>query len=911
MKTFNYYIKLIFTLSAVIALAGCFGDDDDNYSRPVTNTPPPLVSVVEVAADDDNFSMLVSLLQATNLDDTLSDLSASYTVFAPTNAAFEALGEETLAALEADPDRLAAILTYHVLGSEVRSPDALAAAGTTQETVNGASIALSTLGDTLFVNLSAVTDVDKLADNGVIHTIDTVLIPPTVSEPTQTIAEIVTTNEDFETLEAALIQANLVAPFEDAEGEFTVFAPNDAAFDKIDPNLLDAILLDADALDAILKQHVVEGAVDAVTAFSLSGNEAETLGANVAIQIVDGDTRALTVGGSTVVVTDIHATNGIIHVIDSVIIGDVPLPSVYGTLVEVAQADPQFSTLVDFLVATELDDVLGNIENNYTVFAPTNDAFAALSEEVRNELAANPEALANVLQYHVLPGKVNSEAALALAGSTVDAVSGDELAISQQGEDLFINLSKVTTPNVMADNGIIHVIDAVLTPVELPEEPQTIADVVATDGNFETLLEALTTAGLDSAFADDTRSFTVFAPTDAAFAAIPENVLTVILNTPDLLTPLLLQHAIEGEPVNSVTALSLSGQNVATMSEAEIPVEVDTEARTLKVGGATVTTKDIYTSNGIIHVIDAVIVGELTLPEGNIVEVATANGFSTLVDLVAQAGLADALSDPDATLTVFAPTNAAFEALGQETLDALGNDLAQLADVLQYHVLATEVNAEAAINAAGGTVQALNEDLLGLSLQGEAGSEALFVNLSKVTLTDVAASNGIIHVIDAVLLPPAESEATQSITEIVVASDDFDTLETAVIAAGLDDDLGDENASLTVFAPTDDAFAKIDPDLLQAIINDVPTLQAILQQHVVGSEIDAATAYSASGTQVTTLGGPVDVAIDADVDADDRALVIGGEAKVTITDIQATNGIIHVIDTVIIGEVALPSVEQH
>jgi uncharacterized surface protein with fasciclin (FAS1) repeats len=279
-----------------------------------------VLDIVETATDAEGFSTLVAAVSAADLVATLQG-DGPFTVFAPTDEAFtNFLEAKDLSAdqLLESPD-LADILTYHVLASEVLAEDAIAVASSDENvvyTVNGQGLALSLSGEDLYINLSKVISPDILASNGVIHAIDAVLEPPMErGEPTASIVEIALADpENFSSLVDALTSADLVTALE-GEGPFTVFAPTNDAFKKIPEDTLNGLSIEQ--LTAILKQHVVSGEVDSISAFALNGDSADTLaGDDISIDIVDGK---LMVQGATVVLTDIYATNGVIHVIDTVI----------------------------------------------------------------------------------------------------------------------------------------------------------------------------------------------------------------------------------------------------------------------------------------------------------------------------------------------------------------------------------------------------------------------------------------------------------------------------------------------------------------------------------------------------------------------------------------------------------------
>jgi LPXTG-motif cell wall-anchored protein len=276
--------------------------------------------------------------------------------------------------------------------------------------------------------------------------------------------------------------------------------------------------------------------------------------------------------------------------------------------------------------------------------------------------------------------------------------------------------------------------------VPSPVPAESIAQVATTNGNFGTLLQAATAAGLAGTLADCSAGpFTVFAPTDAAFAAVNADLLNGALGDPDgLLTQILQYHIVPGIlPAADVIAAT----SLTTLQGSAISV-----AGTKLNGSVNITATDIFACNGVIHVIDAVLVPKLP----SIAEVATTGGFSTLVAALTAANLASTFADCSAgPFTVFAPTDAAFAAalakLGLTPAQLLG-DTALLTKVLQYHVVsgiagAAEVTAASSL----ATLQGESITVAGTKLNGTV----------NITGTDSWACNGVVHVIDAVLLPPS------------------------------------------------------------------------------------------------------------------------------------------------------------
>lgn len=265
----------------------------------------------------------------------------------------------------------------------------------------------------------------------------------------------------------------------------------------------------------------------------------------------------------------------------------------------------------------------------------------------------------------------------------------------------------------------------------------SILETATATGRFGTLAAALNAADLVTTLSGP-GPFTVFAPTDAAFAKFDQGRLSDLLlpENKERLTNLLTFHVAAGSlDANQVLSSSfistVSGQR-ATIDPLNIEIE-----------GARFLATDIVCSNGIIHVIDEVILPELRTVTGY---VATDRNFSTLFTALQVAGLNDDLRTPG-PFTVFAPTNAAFDALPAGLLDSLIADPAALGNILLYHVTPGRLYAENVLAASSFTMLNNSTTTIGLS-----GGNA-FINTSQITVTDVQVANGVIHVIDAVLVP--------------------------------------------------------------------------------------------------------------------------------------------------------------
>ncbi len=299
--------------------------------------------------------------------------------------------------------------------------------------------------------------------------------------------------------------------------------------------------------------------------------------------------------------------------------------------------------------------------------------------------------------------------------------------------------------------------EAATTTTAAPMTDNTIVDV-AVDAGFETLVAAVQAAGLVETLQGE-GPFTVFAPTDEAFAALPDGVLDGLLADSEALANVLTYHVVSG----AVYAADVVGlASAATVQGEAIAITVDDGGVVLN-GMSNVVTTDVEASNGVIHVINQVILppslhsgadaaSEEMSMMSDIVDTATeAGSFTTLLAAVEAAGLTETLQG-EGPFTVFAPTDEAFAALGEDTINGLLEDVETLSQILLYHVVSGEVLAADVVGLeAATTVQ--GEDISVAVVDGG----VVLNGSANVVTTDIVTSNGVIHVIDAVILPPSAS----------------------------------------------------------------------------------------------------------------------------------------------------------
>jgi uncharacterized surface protein with fasciclin (FAS1) repeats len=265
----------------------------------------------------------------------------------------------------------------------------------------------------------------------------------------------------------------------------------------------------------------------------------------------------------------------------------------------IAGKTAELSTLVDALKAADLVTTLEG-KGPFTVFAPTNDAFEALPYKGAEltYLLNNKDKLTEVLEYHVTSGNITSGDLK--NGEMIKMLMGGDVTVKINGTTVMINDAMVTTPNVIASNGVVHIIDKVLIPENFtaPNIP-----ALAADANLSTLVTALQKAELVTAVSDG--PLTVFAPTNAAFAALPTGLLDKLLEPANLqaLQQVLKYHVVSGEVVSSALK---NGEKVPTLEGSNLNITIS--GSEVDVNKAKVIKADQFAVNGVVHVIDAVLV---------------------------------------------------------------------------------------------------------------------------------------------------------------------------------------------------------------------------------------------------------------------------------------------------------------
>jgi transforming growth factor-beta-induced protein len=522
---------------------------------------------------------------------------------------------------------------------------------------------------------------------------------------------------------------------------FTQFAGTDEAFNAIPPAFqfilfendeflphLRNLLLYNILMGEFFEADFTDGAV--VTAFNRENFEV-TL-------------NPFQVNGIAVSDANNDVSNGVVHIID-----DVLTPSwVPRTLINRLEQDTDLSITLEFLNLAGISPGISQVASgNFTLLAPSNQAWIDLGEEVLVFLSdpANVESLQSVLLYHILPGVFVREE---LFSSRLDTFQGNFVTVSVT-PGLRFNQAQVLAVDILANNGVLHKINAVLN-FGNGVGADTILDFIAETPELSTFFGGLQRAGLSPTLARDDVAVTVFAPTNAAFNALPNDLLQLLFVNDEFilhLQNLLLYHILteviaSGDFVNESQIGAANGEGLSITTNP------------LQVNGRPVQVADVTATNGLTHVLGGVLLPGWVF-NSLAARIINDPELSILGEFLELAGIS---LTPQAALTVLGPTNAAWNKLGFGRLQELRNPLnvLELTDILGFHVgFPIFTSNELVIGAKITTFQGDGTGVVTVTATGPITFNGVDNARSPAVLqvANILAFNGILHKIDTVLDP--------------------------------------------------------------------------------------------------------------------------------------------------------------
>ncbi|XP_036404539.1 transforming growth factor-beta-induced protein ig-h3 isoform X2 [Megalops cyprinoides] len=495
----------------------------------------------------------------------------SFTFFAPSNEAWAALPTEILDALVSNVNiELLNALHYHMVNRRLTSDD-LKHGSSYPSMYQDFDVHIHHYPNGIVtVNCARLVKTDQHATNGIVHVVDRV-----ITAITNNIHTFIDTDDDLETLRTAVAAAGLTTMLE-SDGHYTVFAPTNEAFEKIPPDTLNRILGDPVALKDLLNYHILKNMQCSESI--VAGTPLETLQGTVLEVGCDGD--QMTLNGKTIIgLKDQLGTNGVVHYINELLI-----PDSAKTLLELAQGS-SVTTAAKMFVEAGLDSHLTGSEA-LTLLAPQNEAF--------KEDPAVTDELKTLLTNHILKEQLSSKSLY--HGQVLETLGGLNLRVFVYRNNLCIENACIAAHDKTGRFATMFTVDKVLTPPS-----GTVMDVLKGDDRFSTLVGAIQTAGLTEMM-NQPGTYTVFAPTNEAFSAMPAADLNKLLGNPTQLAGVLKYHIgkellVSGGVGSHTRMKPLQGERL----------ELSMRNYTVHVNKVPVTEADMMATNGVVHAVGSII----------------------------------------------------------------------------------------------------------------------------------------------------------------------------------------------------------------------------------------------------------------------------------------------------------------
>uniref|UniRef100_A0A8C6SL65 Periostin, osteoblast specific factor b n=1 Tax=Neogobius melanostomus TaxID=47308 RepID=A0A8C6SL65_9GOBI len=408
--------------------------------RVIRATGSTIASVVEV--DDELSTLSVSPSGTLLMADKLGE-AGQFTLFAPTNAAFEAMGIDVLERLQDNKDVLQALVKYHVLNS-VQCSEAIMS-GTSYETMEGSDLDIGCDGDSLTVNgVKMVLKKDIVTSNGVVHLIDRVLVPNAAKQ----VMELVETSQStFADMVSELGLSAAMRP----EAEYTLLAPFNSVFTD------EVMSIDQDDLRLILENHILKNKFTLGQLYN--GQRLETLGGRYMRVFIYR--TAVCIENSCLVRGSKEGSNGALHLMRTL------LKPAENSMYQILSTHGGFKIFLSLMESAGLTDLLKQ-EGDYTLFAPSDKAFASLSSSDMALLKRDINALRTILLYHFNNGVFIGGGMEPRVTNLLKTLQGSNLRVVATNSSVSVNSVLVGEPDVMATNGVVHFIDQTLYPADIP-----------------------------------------------------------------------------------------------------------------------------------------------------------------------------------------------------------------------------------------------------------------------------------------------------------------------------------------------------------------------------------------------------------------------------------------------------------
>ncbi|XP_046655629.1 periostin-like [Daphnia pulicaria] len=519
-------------------------------------------------------------------------------------------------------------------------------------------------------------------------------------------------------------------------------------------------------------------------------------------------------------------------------------------------------------------------EGAFTLFAPTNEAFANIPRELRARVDSFRGNIENpILRYHVSDRKVTSDTFQ--ADQTIPTLyNGNRLRINKYSSGMLtVNCRTIVRKDQEATNGVVHIIDSLLDPGAVLS--RDVSEIVTSDGRFSVLAKAME----ESAFFNKLRSagnaaITILAPSDEAFQKIPASRLDAIMKDKEARLALLQNHVLV-HPL--CTTAIIDDHSMRTFAGNRLRLECDSQG--VSVEGSRMRNDFVLGSNGLVHMIDDVL---LPNRAKNLLELAESQRLTTFMELVKIGGVEEAFSKFGA-YTIFIPSEAAFYSLPDAVLQDMRSSQEKAQAAILYHATQGRVLTNKIKDSE--IVMSLDEENpLRLSVY----RKAIGVECAVIEKADMEGQNGVIHIINRVMIP-----ANISAGDLLRREGNFKTFLQAMelVMTGSDAlDFASGGISATFFVPTDAAFEELGTAAVANAMKNRSLLKTIVANHVVPGLFNSDSFRPHLIYKLPSMFGTLAV------QRIETVLKVK-EATVIKTDLMNTNGVIHVIDKVLMPEI--------
>lgn len=513
-------------------------------------------------------------------------------------------------------------------------------------------------------------------------------------------------------------------PLLSKRGAFTIFAPIDQAFLRLPSNIQSMINPTERSHDpsSILQYTIVNNRMYQEDLSSRT--KVLTMYRDGFLRIIKYPNDAITINCVPLAATNLEATNGIVHLTESLLI-----PPLYPTVLDMLLKEPTLSTFASTVIRVQLTQLRS--EGPFTIFAPIDEAWESLPQAFTEVLMDNSESLKMLVQYHIV--KDAWCASMTAHESEISTLEGSNIRVTCNQSDIYLNDANLLQRDYVVGNGVVHFIDKVL----LPDRVRFLNDVAASLG-LTSFLRLASVTGFASALSRE-GSYTFFAPTDEAFNALPNDLWDHLISDPSFGRHVIGYHLAVGR---YMTSSLIDNQMIQPLTRIK-RLRIRIQRKSFTVETAMITSPDHIARNGILHVVDRV----LLPPDLTLADMLQEGNYSGFVSALNQTvpNMLDLLRNETSTFTVFAPDDEALIELPAGMMERLLADETLLNKILGNHIIEEYVTVKGLKSRMYYQYETISSRML--TLRREDSDLITVGNLAIIKKEDIMTKNGVLHCI--------------------------------------------------------------------------------------------------------------------------------------------------------------------